>query len=166
MTSSGGTAPSGAARMPKYPIQPPLQPNASVAARDSGEKYVTSWYVSTSTHIVRLLVKVLLQPLDLRGDLPGVPGPDVGLEHQAHPRRRRLNRIHGLFDHGHHLVPLTLDLGEHGTGGVGQTGRTNNPDRLGDRLGDTVGLTPERAHAERDQHEHLPSYAWARCTNW
>src|SRR5690348_17826885 len=48
--------------------------------------------------------------------------PDVGLEHQADPRGRRGDDVDGLLDHGHHLVPLPLDVGEHRVGLAGQSG--------------------------------------------
>ncbi|GIF74927.1 hypothetical protein Asi02nite_44450 [Asanoa siamensis] len=57
----------------------------------------------------------------------------------------------GRADHAHRLVPgLALDGGEHGIGAVGQAGRADDPDGLGDELADGLAGA-QRGHAERHQ---------------
>src|ERR1017187_8351459 len=65
-----------------------------------------------------LLRQVALQALHLGGERSGHAGPDVSLEYQEDPGRPRCHGVNGLLDHAHHLVPLTLDRGEHGIGVV------------------------------------------------
>jgi len=89
----------------------------------------------------------------LRGQLAGVAGPDVGLEDQADPRGHRSHGVHGPFDDGHHLVPLTFDVREHRVGLVGQAGLAHHPHGCGDGRGDAAGLvTTHRADAEGNNH--------------
>src|ERR1039457_2568349 len=78
--------------------------------------YLATWlpgYLATW-----LLRQVALQSLHLGGERSGHAGPDVSLEYQADPGRPRCHGVNGLLDHAHHLVPLTLDRGEHGIGVV------------------------------------------------
>src|SRR3954453_3377287 len=124
-------------------------------ATNSCHRRVRSWIASPSP--VRTLIvslrKALLDPLDLGGELFVVPRPDVGLQHPPDTWRRRGHDVHGLLDHRHHLVPLPLDVGEHGIGLAGEAGGTNDADRLRDRLAHATGRVPSRrADAEGNEH--------------
>jgi hypothetical protein len=65
-----------------------------------------------------------------------VTGPDVGLEHEADPRRASGDCIDRAPDHVHDLVPLPLDGREHRVGVVRQAGLADHADRIGNVLGD------------------------------
>src|ERR1700709_1724424 len=86
----------------------------------------------------------LVDPLHLCGQLAGVAGTNVGLEHQAHARRCRSDRVDGLLHHRHDLVPLPFDVGEHGVGLVRESGRANPPDGLGDGGAHAAALVAAR----------------------
>src|SRR6266545_4043141 len=104
---------------------------------------------------------MLLDPGDLGPQLSRVAGPDVRLEHQAHPRRVGPHRLDGTLDDVHDLIPLALDGREHGRGFVWQPGFPDHPDSVGDRSADAVRLAAERADAERDEHARtLPGTHW------
>src|SRR4051794_4110670 len=125
------------------------------SATNSWQRRVRSWIASSSP--VRTLIvslrKALLDPLHLGGELSVVPRPDIGLQHQADTWGGRGDDVHGLLDHRHHLVPLPLDVGEHGIGLAGEAGGAHDTDRLGDRLAHATTLVPiGRADAEGDEH--------------
>jgi EmrB/QacA subfamily drug resistance transporter len=109
------------------------------------------------------VLQVAFDRFDLGGQRTGYPRPQVGLEHQADPRRPGRDGGHGLLHHGHGLVPVALDRGEHGVGPVRQPALAYHPHRLGHGLADRL-THPERRHRKRDKHlSHTPSVvsAWA-----
>ena len=74
---------------------------------------------------------------------------------------RTRHRVHGVLDHGHHLVPVALDRREHRVGPVRQAAGANHPDRLGDDLADTLTDT-KRRNRKSDQHAPQASEEMAR----
>jgi len=97
----------------------------------------------------------LLDALDLGHELAGVSRPDVGLEDQSDPGGVGGDHVDGAFHHGHDLVPLTFDVGEHRVGLARQPRLAYDADRLGHRLADTAGLVaPAGADAECHDHVH------------
>src|SRR5690606_10563669 len=98
-------------------------------------------------------LEVLLDAFDLGFELVVVAGADVGLEYQTDARGAGCHDVDGPLDHGHHLVPLALDVGEHRVGLARQTGFAHHAHGLGDRLADTaVGVTGCWADAEGNDH--------------
>jgi branched-subunit amino acid transport protein len=85
----------------------------------------------------RSALQVPLHGLDFGGERPGHARPDVGLEHEADPRRPGPDRLDRALDHLHGLVPVALDGGEHGVGPVRQPALPHHPDRLGHHLADS-----------------------------
>lgn len=76
----------------------------------------------------------------LRNRSPSAPGRQSTLIDRGDPRRRLGNLVEAGPNDRHNLVPLTLDVGEHGVRLAGPAARPDNPDRLGDLLADR--LTP------------------------
>ena len=99
-------------------------------------------------------VKDLLDPLDLGGELAGVPGADVGLHDQADARRALGDGVDAALDDGHHLLPFSLDGREHGRRLVGKAGFAHDPDGGGHSLRDgAVGLVGcLRGDGKREEH--------------
>src|SRR5690625_2736076 len=98
--------------------------------------------------------ELLLDTLDLGGELALVPGADVGLENEADPRRGLGEHVDGSLHHRHDLVPISLDVGEHRVGLAGESGLAYDADRACDRLAHAAGLIVGggRADAESDKH--------------
>src|SRR3954447_10844536 len=61
-----------------------------------------------------LVLEQRVDPLDLGGELPVVAGAEVGLQHQSDPRRDLGDDVDGALDDRHDLVPVPLEVGEHG----------------------------------------------------
>ena len=57
-------------------------------------------------------------------------GAVIELDDHAHTRRLLPHRHHALLDEGHHLVPLPLDVREHGVRLVGQAAGPDEGDSV------------------------------------
>jgi len=114
-----------------------------------------SW-PSTSDQGGSALGEEALDGLDLGGQAVADAGPDVGLEHQAHPGGAGLHDLDRLPYDLHDLVPLALDGGEHGVRTVGQPAVPDHAYRLGDQFPDSLP-DPERRDRKGDQHGELPA---------
>ena len=79
------------------------------------------------------LIDRALKALHFSGKFARMTGTDVRLEHQGDAAPVLGHCLSSAFDHVHHLIPLTLDLGEHGTGGVRQAGIAHDLDGFGHR---------------------------------
>jgi len=102
-----------------------------------------------------MVAKCLIYARHLGGQLSGETGPDIGLEHQRHPWCDLGEHVDGAFDHGHYLIPLTLDIGEHRVGLIRQARFPHHPNRGRDgRTHAPVVISAERAHTERDDHDY------------
>src|SRR5580704_2398129 len=97
-------------------------------------------------------VEVALDGFDLGVQRVGYARAQVSLEHEADPGRPRGDRVHGLLDHGHRLVPVALDRGEHRVGPVGQAAGADHADGFRDDLTDVFPYA-ERGDREGDEHE-------------
>ena len=97
--------------------------------------------------------QVLLDALHLGGQLPVVPGPDVGLQDQTDPRRDLRDDLDGALHDRHHLVPLPLHVGEHRVGLVGKAGLADDSDGGRHRVGHRTGLVAGHGR-DAECHDH------------
>jgi hypothetical protein len=74
---------------------------------------------------------VLLDGRHLGVEGVGHPGPVVDLDDDADARRHLGDLLDAGLHETHHLVPLTLDVGEHGVGLVRQAALPDEADGIG-----------------------------------
>lgn len=112
------------------------------------------------------LFEDFVDPLDLRGDLPGVARAYVGLHDKRDSRRSLGDDVDASLDHRHDLVPFAFECGEHGRGFVRQARLADRLDRGRNRLGHgAVGLIGRhRRNGKCKQHRArlAPASAEAR----